>query len=421
MGQHPGPSSDPAARGAAVTEHHELRILVLHNRDFDAEQHSGDVQQDHTARADVVNAARDVARALASRGHFVEVQGTDVQDVGALVQRLQADRPDLVFNLCESLGGDARHEVVVPSLLDMLQIPYTGTGPLGLGLALRKERTKTVLEAAGIRTPHSVVLPPSMRDPAGDLLRVQRAGLAFPLILKPAREDASAGISSSSVVHDEAALRRQVALLREAYDQPLMCEQYVHGREINVSLLGNDPPEVLPLHEIDFSGMPSGKPHILCYLAKWDRSSPEYLGSMPRAGVFTAEVRVAVEQAARAAFAALELCDYGRCDIRLTDGGEPYIIDVNPNCDLSDGAGLSLAARSGGLGYEDLVQRIVVHALERQHHDSGQRRERGHLHLLDTAGAASGSTGPLGARHEGRAVYAGRGEVRPRTNRRRAL
>src|SRR5262249_38087140 len=114
----------------------ELRILVLHNKDFDTSEGAAANDPDVVSRADVANAARDVARALVARGHFVEVHGIDSGDLGALLERLRADRPDLVFNLCESLGTDARHEIVVPSLLDLMQIPYTGSGPATLCLCL---------------------------------------------------------------------------------------------------------------------------------------------------------------------------------------------------------------------------------------------------------------------------------------------
>ncbi len=416
MGKHPGPPRP---------EFHELRILVLHNRDFDP---AGNGDPEFTSRADVVNAARDVTRALAARGHFVEIQGTDSDDVPPLMARLKADRPDLVFNLCESLGGDSRHEVVIPALLDMLGIPYTGSGPLGLGLSLRKGRAKDVLRAAGVPTPAGVVLPGAPQDPADDLDLVRDGRLGYPLIVKPTREDASVGICAASVVHDDQALCQRVAALRPAHRQPILVEQYVAGRELYVSLLGNDPPEVMPMHEIDFSLMPSGLPHIVCYEAKWDTGSPKYAGTKPRrAEAIAPALQRRIEEAARAAFAALELSDYGRCDIRLSESGTPYIIDVNPNCDLSDGAGYSLAAHFGGLPYDELIDRIAAEALHRNRHECPEydsyagRGEWPTLHVLDPTGAKNGPASTPGPRLEGRTVLAGRGQLRPRTHRQRAL
>jgi D-alanine-D-alanine ligase len=423
MGTHPGPP---------LNDFRELRILVLHNRDFDQDSqlkgghHHSDPE--FISRADVVNAARDVARALAARGHFVEIQGTDRDDIPRLLSRLQADRPDLVFNLCESLGGDSRHEVVVPALLDMLGIPYTGSGPLALGVSLRKDRAKDVLRAAGVPTPAAAVLSGTPQRPEDDLQKIRAARLDYPLIVKPTREDASVGICAASVVHDDEALCERVIAMRHAHRQPLLVEQYIVGRELYVSLLGNRPAQALPMHEIDFSLMPSGLPHIVCYEAKWDPGSPKYAGTKPRqAQGLGPQVVRRIEEAARAAFLALDLSDYGRCDVRLSEGGTPYIIDVNPNCDLSDGAGFSLAARFGGLGYDEVIERIAAAALHRSRHDHAEsastpsRSEWPPLHVLDPAGAEGGPAGPAGARVEGRAVLPGRGQLRPRTHRQRAL
>lgn len=414
MGKQPGPYP------ARISE---LRILVLHNRDFDTDQGASAADPDFVSRADVVNAARDVARALVSRGHFVEVRGVDAGDIGELLRRLQADPPDLVFNLCESLAGEARNEVVVPTLLDLLQIPYTGTGALGLGLALRKDQAKRVLQSVGVPTPAGIVLGADDRELEEELRQLGQLGLGYPLMVKPAWEDASVGIAAASVVADEAALRQQVARLRQLHPQPLLVEQYIAGRELYVSLLGNRPPRVLPMHEIDFSLMPGGQPHIVCYEAKWNPAAPEYAGTRPRrAGAVPPALQERIEKAARAAFAALGLADYGRCDVRLSERGVPHVIDVNPNCDLSDGAGFSLAARFSGLDYDELVEYIAACALERNRHAHSEKRSgRPPLQLLDSSGARGGPGGAGGARIEGRAVLSGGGALRHRAHRQRAL
>lgn len=405
---------------------HELRILVLHNRDFASSADDGparrpamapgDEGRGETAGADVVNAAQHVARALCARGHFVEVQGVDQQDVAALLGRLSEDPPDLVFNLCESLGGDARNEIVLPSLLDMLHIPYTGTGPLGLGLALHKDRAKEILRGAGVPTPPGVTLPEAGRR-AADLRQLRAAGLAYPLMLKPAHEDASVGISAASVVRSDDELCAQLAALRAQHAQPVLCERFIDGRELYVSFIGNDPPRALPMTEIDFSGLPAGEPRVLGYEAKWSPGSALYEGTRSGpAAPLPREVEARVVAAALGAAAALRLRDYGRCDLRLDGDGEPYVIDVNPNCDLSDGAGFSLAARQGGLAYDALIERIAAAALTRSDH----ARRRAPL-VSDPAAAAARAGGAPRARGEGRPVLAGRGELRPGAHRQRAV
>jgi D-alanine-D-alanine ligase len=267
-----------------------------------------------------------------------------------------------------------------------------------------------------VPTPAWVTLPEAGRR-AADLRLVRAAGLAYPLMLKPAREDASVGISAASVVEDDEALCAQLAVLRAQHRQPMLCEEYVPGRELYVSLLGNDPAQALPLTEIDFSHLPKGQPRIVCYDAKWTPGTAAYAGTRSGpAGPLSPEVTGRIVAAAQAAAAALGLRDYGRCDVRLGEDGTPYVIDVNPNCDLSDGAGFSLAARQGGLPYDALVERIAAAALHRSEH-AGRRAQP----LPDPAAAGARADGAPRARVDGRPVLAGRGELRPRADRQRAV
>jgi D-alanine-D-alanine ligase len=351
-------------------------VVIVHNRDFDP------TDQDDPAtvsRADVENAARDVARALRGRGHTVEIVSIAAPvggeglpgAVAAGVERAIAHRPDLVFNLCESLAGDARHEGVVPSLLELAGVPYTGSGPVGLGLCLRKDRAKRLLEAYGVPTPAAQVVR-AARD-------LEAIDLPYPLIVKPSREDASLGIERDSVVRDRAALRRKVGELLVRFRQPILVERFIVGREIYVSLIGDEAdgkPELLGMHEIDFSRLPAALPRIVSYAGKWDTASVDYRATRPvRAVGLDARATAALHGAARAAFVGLELRDYGRVDVRLADDGTPYVIDVNPNCDLSEGAGVCRAAAFFGLAYPDLIERVCTTALKR-----AKRESEDHFH-----------------------------------------
>ena len=408
-----------------------LRVVVVHNCDFEVEGRSAAGRSDDptfASRADVVNAARDVAGALASRGHEVTtlaVPGGDgaraaLRTLETLVERA----PDLVFNLCESLGGDARHEAVLPALLDLQGLAYSGSGPQALGLALRKDLTKRILVAHGVPTPAAITVEEGA---------FVEAAPPFPLIVKPTREDASVGISRHSVVHSRAELESQVAEVHRAHRQPALGERYIEGRELYVSLVAvpGAPPEVLPMHEIDFSAMPAHKPRIVSYDAKWDASSDEYAGTRSvRAMPLDAAVRARCEAAARAAFACLELRDYARVDLRLGADGVPYVIDVNPNCDLSDGAGVSRAASFAGIGYAELIERICRAALARhaesEHHvhpatfDDPLAAGSNGAGAPHPAAAADRSAGAVAAGGSGRPVLEGRGVGRARADRRGA-
>ena len=193
------------------------------------------------------------------------------------------------------------------------------------------------------------------------------AGLRFPLMVKPAREDASHGISMDSVVRDESALRAQARKLIETYAQPALVEEYIPAREINVALLGGPRGvEVLPLSEIDYSGFAPDEPHLVTYAGKWIEGSRDWdLTKVVAARDLAPAQRARIEAVARGAFETLELRDYARVDLRLDERGEPFIIDVNPNPDISPTAGFHLAAERAGLSYPELVERVVHSALSR--------------------------------------------------------
>jgi D-alanine-D-alanine ligase len=194
--------------------------------------------------------------------------------------------------------------------------------------------------------------------------------LRFPVIIKPAREDASVGITRASVVTDRAALDAGVLHILDQYRQPALVEEYIEGREIYVSLLGRVDGElqVFPFFEIDFSAMPADRPKIVSFEGKWVEDSVEYKGTRPvRCEGLSSDLRDKVAQTALDAFRSIGLRDYGRMDIRLSADGTPYVIDVNPNCDLSDLAGgFSRAAKAGGLSYKDVILRLMSLSLSRR-------------------------------------------------------
>ncbi len=331
-----------------------VRVAVLHNVDY--EERTAEADPGFSARADVVTVASAVCDALRDEKH--EPQSLPVDgDLQRLRETLAALQPDCVFNLCESLVGDARLESAVPILLELMRIPYTGSPPEAMCAALYKDRVKERLEAAGVRTPRACV----MRTP-DDAFTV-----SFPAIVKPTREDGSVGINGKSVVHDKRELRERVAALVGELGQPCLVEEYIEGRELNVALFGFPSARVLPLQEIDFSALPNGAPRIVTYDAKWRTGSTDDIGTRPvMLPSLPASVGARVRKVASAAFAAIGLRDYGRVDVRVDSAGTPYVIDVNPNCDLSPSAGLSRAAKAFGLDHTALVHLLVRYALMRK-------------------------------------------------------
>jgi D-alanine-D-alanine ligase len=335
------------------------RIVVLYNTDYDEEQAANAGDPDATS---VRESAKAIARALIESGHNVEltgVHGTEVYDVLAAISR---NKPELLFNLCESMDGDPRNEPTFAGLLDLFRIPYTGADLPALTACLYKQRTKDILIAHDVPTPPYVVL----RTPA-DLDNPAIAQLAFPYFVKLIHEDASLGITEANVVHDAAQLKKRSLELMHEFQEGVLAERFVEGREVNVTLFGSgDRVEVLPLHEIDFAAMPSDRPRIVSYAAKWDEKHVDYAGTkpVPLRGMSDA-VRAEIERVSRAAFAAVELRDYGRVDLRIDEAGVPWAIDVNPNPDISPDSGVSRAALAAGMSYPQMVNRIAELALAR--------------------------------------------------------
>lgn len=281
-------------------------------------------------------------------------------NIQRLIDFMEEKQPDLIFNLCESVANESVHEMHVAGLYELLGIPYTGAGAFALGSCLNKVRTKEILTAHGIKIPRFVQFK--------NISEVNADGfdLEFPLIVKPLREDASVGIESASIVDNGAALRKRVRFIFQTYDQPALVEEYVDGRELNVAIIGNKRPIVLPISEIDFSGLPSHRPKIVTYNSKWMQGTDEYIGTV---GVCPAPLPVDLErelkEIALKAYRVMGCRDYARVDMRLDKNNVPYVLEVNPNPDISDDAGFARSARSYGLSFEETIGKIVQYALER--------------------------------------------------------
>ena len=299
--------------------------------------------------------------ALRSLDHTVSTQVVD-RDVAPVVDALRRTGPDLVFNIAESFGGKSALESNVAALLNLLGLKYTGSSPAGLLLAGDKSLTKKVLRFHGIQTPEFATLYRGAVDWAGDL--------TFPVIVKPPQEDASLGITSASVVHELKDLFSRIDALQSEYQQPVLVEQFVEGREFYVGVLGNANAEALPVIELDFSGFPAGKPRIASWEAKWgedgEGSGAEYAGTK---SIFPAgldpDLEARMKTAAVEAYHALRLRDYGRIDLRVSPAGEIFVIEVNPNCYLERESEFSRAAKQHGLEHDALIGRILELATAR--------------------------------------------------------
>jgi D-alanine-D-alanine ligase len=292
-----------------------------------------------------------VQEALLSLGFSVqtlEARG----ELPTLARKIRSAKGDLVFNLCEEFLGRSRLEMNVAALLELLDISFTGSSALALGLSQDKGKTKSLLASQGIPTPAFRVWQPGMDR--------SLSGLRFPLIIKPLREDASLGIDNEAFILDEKTLKQRVQKIYQGYGQPALVEEYIEGRELNVSILGNEEPRVLPISEIDFSSMPPGLPRICGYSAKWVETSQEYAHTVPLCPAqLSPQIEKKVEKNALEAYRIMECRDYARVDIRLSPRGIPYVLEVNPNPDISPDAGMTRSAKAAGFTYAELMGRIV--------------------------------------------------------------
>ncbi|MEA2723791.1 MAG: D-alanine-D-alanine ligase [Gemmatimonadales bacterium] len=299
-----------------------------------------------------------VARTLRSLGHRVSVLGAH-GDVKRLIAGLSRRRPDLVFNLMEMFADNVFGDIPVTGLLDLIGVKYTGSGPGELYLSQDKGLTKKLLAFDGILYPRFAVFSKQQGSfETGGNLRM-------PLFVKPLRSDSSLGIGGKSLVHDAVALMERVTAIRKELNDSALAEEYIEGREFYVGVLGNGQPKALPPIEVDFTGFPEGVPKVLDSKAKWDEGSQEYKGTKSVLANLPDELRARLQKVAVDAFRALRVRDYGRVDLRLTDTGDIYVLEVNASCYLERSSEFAMSAAAAGLDYPRLIERIVNLTLER--------------------------------------------------------
>lgn len=297
---------------------------------------------------ETIEAVRDALAEL----HRVTLIETNEDAYGKLSEL----RPDIVFNIAEGFNGASR-ESQIPTMLEFLQIPYTGSDPLTLAVCLDKARAKEILGFYGVPTPHFYVVS-AISELAG--LTIQ-----FPSIVKPLHEGSSKGIFNASVVRSWDELWRQVSSIIEGYSEPALVEQYLPGREFTVAMLGNgDGVHALPIVEIRFDSLPEGVNHIYSYEAKWiwDRTeSPLEIFECP-ANVSPA-VQHEIETICCKAFAILRCRDWCRIDVRMDANGKLHILELNPLPGIlpkpEDNSCFPKAARAAGITYNQLIQSVL--------------------------------------------------------------
>jgi D-alanine-D-alanine ligase len=349
-----------------------MKITIL----FDATEQEDKAEAEAEGEK-VTLVSEQVKEILVSQGHEVRFLAAR-PDVRQLAASLTKDDSELIFNLCESLGGVSQHEQHVAALLEVMGKRFTGAPAIGLTLAQDKGLSKKIFYFHGLPYPKFSTMNAGEVEWSDDL--------NFPLFVKPSNEDASIGIDSKAVVHNVKELMERISYIQTEFKSPALIEEYIEGREIYIGVLGN---EALPILEWDFSKMPDGHPKFASSEAKWDEDSA--YNEAPQ--IFPTDIPEAVykkiQETAVSAFKVLKLRDYGRVDMRLRksesvkktskkgsapeldapivsiEGWEFYIIEANPNPYLDRKAEYAMASRKHGLKYAQLIERIVAMAMER--------------------------------------------------------
>lgn len=333
----------------------KYRVLIAYNL---PQQPAEQEELDFISEQAVQEEARAVYEALVRRGH--EPFYRAIQNLEEDLRKIQQLKPDVIFNLCEGFRGNAHLEMHMAALWELTGIPYTGNRPLTLGVAQDKILTKRLLESYKISTPPYQVF-------------TQASGntyLEFPLIAKPSREDASVGITQDSIIYSIKDLKEVVSRLLKKYHQPILVEKFIKGREFNVSILGNGPSRVLPISEIQFEKVEENYAPITSYEAKWLKNHPLYqqTPSVCPADI-PPDLRSRVEDTALRVYHLLRGRAYGRVDIRVDHKDRMFVLEFNPNPDISPDAGFARAIAAAHIRYEDFVEFLVNQAIAGHSHD----------------------------------------------------
>lgn len=294
----------------------------------------------------------DVITTLRDMGHEVHVVGV-YSDLGVILQAIEEHRPHIAFNLLEEFHGDSLYDQHVVSYLELKRLPYTGSNPRGLTLGHDKALSKKILAYHRIPVPEFAVFPVTrkMRRPAR---------LEFPLFVKSLVEEGSVGISQASIVHDDKKLLERVAFIHRQTSLPAIVEEYIEGREIYVGVLGNRQLSTFTPWELIITNLPEGAPNIATDRVKWDYAYQRKTGVLTRAAELTSEQRNTLAHLSKRIYRNLCLSGYARLDYRLDARGRFYLLEANPNPNLSYGEDFAEAAEHSGLNYRTLLQKILT-------------------------------------------------------------
>lgn len=294
----------------------------------------------------------DVLDSLRRLGHDTETLAV-FDNVVTIVEKVKAFAPDVVFNLTESFHAQRSHEPNIPALLELLKVRYTGAGPDALLLCKDKSLAKKLLSYHRVRVAR-FIMSPAHRP----LKRIKK--FVYPAFVKPVGEESSDGIAQASFARDEGEVIERVKFLHERFEGDVMIEEYIEGRELYVSVMGNKRLTVFPARELFFEKLPDDAPKFATQKAKWDDAYRKKWGiKNGPAAELDGKVVTKLDQMARTAYRVLKIRGLGRIDVRLTPGNEVIVIEANPNPSLAKEDDFAESAKTAGVEYDALIQKIL--------------------------------------------------------------
>lgn len=327
----------------------KLKVLAL----FDAVAPTT-IDQDLSAELKTADwkTEANVLDALRELGHTTEHLAI-FDDLDLLQQKLQSFEPDVIFNLADQFKNNRAFDQNIVSFLAMRGVPFTGCGSTGLTLCKHKAISKKILSYHRIHTPEFVTIARGKRV-------ARPARLKFPILVKPLKEEASLGISQASFVETDEQFKERVQFIHEKYDNDVIAEEYIEGRELYVSLTGNHRLQAFPIRELVFKEVPPDEPKIATYKAKWDEEYRKRWGLQNRfAEELDAAVVARIEQVCKRIYHLLTIDGYARLDLRLNSRNEVHFIEANPNPMLAADEDFAQSALKAGLSYPQLIERII--------------------------------------------------------------
>jgi D-alanine-D-alanine ligase len=326
----------------------KLKVIMLAD---EALLPAGDLKDYSEKQRELRKTEFDVRDAIDALGHEVISIGVS-DDLSTIRGAIDAHKPDIAFNLVEEFDGIGHYDQHVVSYLELRKQAYTGCNPRGLTLARDKALTKKILAYHGLKVPEFAIFPKRRATKRPE-------GLAFPLFVKSLTEEGSAGISGASIVHDDEKLKERVEFINRTTNSTALAEQFIEGREIYVGVMGNDRVTALPAWEFVMTKKVDGAPLIASGRAKWD---PEYQRQM---GLKTGPARLSKKMQAKLAdlskeiYRLLGMSGYARLDYRVTEDGDAYLLEANPNPQIAKDEDFALSAKHVGIDYPALIEQLI--------------------------------------------------------------